>query len=216
MKTTNELTIRGEQANLQRWLTRVEALLRNGWIRNRVAEERFDRHGGRGPWDCCFSCTATADRPAAGLWVHARGQNELSIATVVSLEKQKLTQEESNRLLAEFQREFVGPAAVEAGVTTEVVQHRSTLEQDLSPEAARRLRAFSASANRADLQPSDRQRWYAFLVRAHQDEASFDPSLLDEWLQLEGWPEDRRRQLIGEYEPARSLLSAYDEEAERR
>jgi hypothetical protein len=50
----------------------------------------------------------------------------------------------------------------------------------------------------------------------HQDESLFDPAWLDEWLQQQGWPEDTRCQLVGEYEAARSLLSAYDEEAERR
>jgi hypothetical protein len=50
----------------------------------------------------------------------------------------------------------------------------------------------------------------------HQEESLFDPALLDEWLQQEGWPEDTRRQLVGEYEAARSLLLTYDEEAARR
>src|SRR5258708_39671816 len=111
MRTTSALTIRGEPARFERLLTRVEAQLRDGWKRNRQAEERLGRHGVRGPWDYCFSCTATADRPAAGLWVHARGPNELSVSTVISLEQQKLTQEESNRLLVEFDREFLRPTA---------------------------------------------------------------------------------------------------------
>ncbi len=216
MKTTNELAIRGERTNLERLLERVEALLRDGWKRDRQAEARLGQHGPLGPWGSCFSCTAKADRPAAGLWAHARGPNELYVSNVVPLDKQELNEEEHNRLLAEFEREFLRPAAAEVGVEAEVVQHRLTLDHDLSPEAVRLLRAFSASANRACLQPNDRRRWNAFLVRAHQDESLFDPALLDEWLQQEGWPEATRCQLVGEHEAARSLLSAYDEEAERR
>ena len=216
MRTTSELTIRGERPHLERLLARVEALLRDGWKRDREAEERLGRRGALRPWAYCFSCTAKADRPAAGFWVHARGPNELYVSNVVPLEKQELSEEEYNRLLADFEREFLGPAAAEGGVETEVVQHRLTLEHDLSPEAVRLLRAFSTSANRQCLQPNDRRRWNAFLVRVHQDESLFDPALLDEWLQQEGWPEDVRCQLVGEYEAARSLLLAYDEEAERR
>ena len=216
MRTTNELTIRGERTHLERLLARVEALLRDGWKRDREAEERLGRRGPPRPWARCFSCTARGDRPAAGLWVHARGPNELYVANVVPLEKQELSEEEYNRLLAGFEREFLAPAAAEVGAETEVVQHRLTLEDDLSPEAVRLLRAFSSSANHTSLHPNDRRRWNAFLVRVHQDEALFDPALLDEWLQQEGWPEDTRCQLVGEYEAARSLLSAYDEEAERR
>jgi hypothetical protein len=216
MKTTNELTIRGERTHLERLLTRVEARFRDGWKRDRQAEERLARHSVRGPWDYCFSCTATADRPAASLLVHARGPNELYVSTVIPLEKQKLSEEESNRLLVDFEREFLGPAAAEVGVKTEIVEHRRALEHDLSPEAVRLLRAFSASASRACLQPNDRRRWNAFLVRVHRDESLCDLALLDEWLQREGWPENTRCHLVGEYEAARSLLSAYDEEAERR
>jgi hypothetical protein len=215
MRTTSELTIRGERNDLDRLLARVEALLRDGWKRDRQAEERLGRRGGAGPWGFCFSCTARGDRAAAALWFHARSPNELYVANVVPLDKQELSAEEYHRLLSEFEREFLRPAAAEVGVETEVVQHRLTVEDDLSAEAVRLLRSFSTAANRACLHPSDRRRWNAFLVRVHQDEALFDPALLDEWLQQEGWPEDTRCQLVGEYEAARSLLSAYDEEAQR-
>jgi hypothetical protein len=216
MKTTNELAIRGERTDLEHFLARVEALLHDGWKRDRQAEERRGRNGAPGPWAYCFSCTAKVDRPAAGLWVQARGPNDLSVSIVVPLEKQELNAEEYNRLLAEFEREFLGPAAAETGVKTEVVQHRPSLEHELSPEVVRLLQAFSVSANRACLTPADHRRWNTFLVRAHQDESLFDPALLDDWLQQQGWPENTRCQLVGEYEAGRSLLSVYEEEAERR
>jgi hypothetical protein len=216
MRTTTELEIRGEGTDLERLLARIEAQLRDGWKRNWQAEERLGRHGVRGPWDYCFSCTGAAGRPAAGLWVHARGPNELYVSNVIPLEKQSLTEEESDRLLEEFEREFLGPAAAAEGVQVEVVRRRMTLESVLSPEVIGLLRAFSATADRTALLPNDRPRWNAFLVRVHQDESAFDPALLDEWLRQEGWSEVARRRLIGDYETARSLLTAYDEEAPER
>ena len=42
------------------------------------------------------------------------------------------------------------------------------------------------------------------------------PELLDEWLEMEGWPQAMRSQLLDEFEAARSLLILYDEEAARR
>ncbi|SRR6266540_3609044 len=216
MKITNELTIRGEQAQLERLFARVEALLRDGWKRDRAAEERGARRGSLGPGSYCFSCTATTDRPAAAFCFHPRRANEWYASNVIPLGKQKLDAEESHRLLAEFQREFLASAAAEVGAATELTQHRLTLEHDLSAEAARLLRAFSESANRTCLQPNDRRRWNAFLVRVHRDEEAFDPALLAEWLEQEGWSEDTRRQLLEEYEAARSLLLTYDEEAQRR
>jgi hypothetical protein len=180
MKTTNEMTIRGEPPHLEHLLARVEALLQDGWKQDRAAEERLSRRGALGSWTSCFACTAKADRPAAGLWVHVRGPNELYVSNVVPLEKQELREDESNRLLAEFEREFLGPAAAEVGVATEVVQRRRSLEHGLSPEAARLLRAFSTSANRQCLLPNDRRLWNSFLVRVHQDDLHIDPALLDE------------------------------------
>jgi hypothetical protein len=216
MRTTTELTLRGERTRLERLLSGVESLLRDGWKRDREAEERRGRRGALKPWDRCFSCTAKPGRPAAGFWVHARGPDEWYISDVIPLEPRRLSAEESHKVLAEFEREFLELAAAEVGVETEVVMHRLTLEHDLSAEAVRRLRAFSTSASRTGLQPNDRHRWNAFLVRVHQDESVFDPALLEEWLQQEGWPEDVRCQLVSEYEAARSLLLAYDEEVPRR
>jgi hypothetical protein len=216
MRVMNEIIIRGAQTSLERLLMRTEALLRDGWKRNRQAEERLGRHGTRGPWDYCFSCTAAGDRPAAGLWVHARGLDELHISSVVPLEKQKLTEEESNRLLAEFEREYLRPAAAEVGAETALVQRRMTLEHELSPGASQLLRTFSFSAKRAELRSDDRKRWNAFLIRVHQDDSIFDLKLLDEWLEQEGWPQDVRVQLLGQFEAAQALLSDYDEEVEHR
>jgi hypothetical protein len=201
---------------LEQLLTRVEGSLQDGWKRNRQAEERFGRHGTRGPWDYCFSCTAKPGRPAAGLWIHARGPNELHVSTVVPLDQPRLTDEEVDHLLQEFDREFLGPAAVAVGVTTEIVRHHRSVEDNVSAAAVRLLRAFSQTANRAELGPADRQRWNQFLICIHQEESAFDPALLDEWLQREGWPADARTRLLVEHESAGSLLAAYDEHVEKR
>ncbi len=216
MKTTTELTIRGERAQLERLLVRVEELLSNGWKRDHDAEERLARHGTVAPFGRCFSCTAKNDRPAAGFCIHGRGPNELQVSNVVPLVKQELAQDECNRVLMEFEREFVGPAAAETGVATEIAKVPPTLEHDLSLEAVRLLRAFSATASRSDLRPIDRARWNAFLVRAHQDESLFDRAMLDEWLEHDGWAEEVRHQLVAEYEAARSLLLVYDDEQGER
>jgi len=216
MKITTELIMRGERANLERLLARVEALLRDGWTRNREAEERARRHGDWQPWEYCFSCTAKADRPAAVFWVHSHHANEWYIPRPFSLENRGLREEEDKRLLAELEREFLAPAAAEVGVETEIVEHRRTVENDLTAEAVWLLRAFSESANRDRLLPNDRRRWHAFLIQVHKEEAFFSPASLDEWLQQEGFPADARGQLMNEYETARLLLEAYDEEAKRR
>ena len=44
MKSTTEITMRGEQTRLERLLGRIETSLRGGWKRD-PAEERLGRHG---------------------------------------------------------------------------------------------------------------------------------------------------------------------------
>jgi hypothetical protein len=216
MNVTYELVVRGERAQLERLLARVEGLLRDGWTRNHEAEERASRDHLRGSSDYCFECAATADRPAASFWVRPRGSKELYVSHVIALDRPGLPAEESRGVLAEFRREFLDPVGEGLGVETEIVEHRRTVEQDLSPEARRLLRTFSASANRQGLGRDGRRLWNAFLVQLHREEAYFDVALLDEWLAEEGWPEATRRQLLGEYETGMSLLAAYDEGAARR
>lgn len=216
MITTDELIIRGERAQLDRLLTRVEGLLRDGWKRDIEVEDRLAQHLGRAPWTRCFTCTAKADRPAAALWIHARSASELYVDNVIALGARKWSDGEPDRVLREFEREILRPAADKLDVTVEFVPRRPSFEYGLSPEAVRLLRLFSAAANRANLDAKDRQRWNAFLVRVHQDESLLDPAGLDEWLRQEGWPDPARRQLVSEYETAQSLLLAYDDQCARR
>lgn len=214
MKFKKELTLRGELKDLSDFLKRVENSLGNGWKRDRQVEER---RGWRDPWGpYCFSCTAKADRPAAGLWVYPRSYSEFYVSDVIPLEKHYLEEEEKNNLLEDFARELLLQAPGNVEIKTEMVQQPPLLEKHLSGEALQLLREFSASANRNSLPRNDRKRWNAFLVQAHQEEALYEPGLLDEWLQQEGWPEGMRQQLLREYELAYSLFSTYDEMVERR
>jgi hypothetical protein len=214
MKPKTELTIRGVPDRLAHLFARVEESPPDGWMRDREEEERLGRQGLWGPWGRCFSCTA--DRPAARLRIRARSLGERYVSLVTPLGRESLTEEEGNRLQEEFARDVLGTAASELGVEVRLIPRRRTLEDDLSTEATRLLRAFSAAADRSCLRPDDRRRWNAFLVRVHQDEDFFDLDLLEDWLRQEGWPEEVCRQLVGEYDAAQSLLLTYDEEVSRR
>jgi hypothetical protein len=59
-----------------------------------------------------------------------------------------LSDEEYNHVLGEFESRFLDPLSRGSAVHSEVLPARTRLENYLSPEAARLLRAFSAAANR--------------------------------------------------------------------
>ena len=87
-----------------------------------------------------------------------------------------------------------------------------TLEDVLSIDSMRCLKAFSAAANKGMLHPLDKHRWRVFIARTYLENAVIERSLLSDWLQCEGWPEKQRSDLIDDYELGRSLLSIYEEE----
>lgn len=113
-------------------------------------------------------------------------------------------------ILAEFESQVL--ASDDLGIETEQIISRVTPEVYLSREAARRLKAFSDMADKSSPDSADCQRWHEFIVQSHLEGADFYPSLLDQWLGEQGWPEDERQHLVCEYETARSILGAYDEE----
>ena len=101
-----------------------------------------------------------------------------------------------------------------AGFEIEVTSNRQSLDDWLSVEAAAALRRFSVLANKStgSSHPSDRERWVAFLIKAHQDERSFNSDLLMRWLvEVEGWPEEVADKLASQYEFGLDLLDQYDQ-----
>ena len=189
--TTSELTVRGEHGSPGATVRAGRGLLLARRVETRPGGGRPARPARRSGTVGQLLLLRGQGRPAGRRALGPRPRPQRAVRLPRDpLGEAGLGGRESNLLLAEFEREFLGPAAADAGVETEVVRHQRTLEHDLSPEAVRLLRAFSASANRSCLHPNDRQRWNTFLVRVHQDESLFDPALLDEWLQQEGWPED--------------------------
>ncbi len=212
MGSLNELTIHGASEDLEELLKRVEERLDDGWKKDFEVERRLDQVTVRSSHSFPFSCSAKGHRPAVVLLLSTKGPNKLYVSTIVPLEKREITENEYNFILAEFQSRFVTPAGEGMNVETKLARKRVMLEQYLSPEATRRLRTFSASGNRAILQPDDRKRWNDFTIQSYLDGTVVDPAILDAWLEENGWSEDSRCELLGEYEAARSLLAAYDEE----
>ncbi len=212
MRALNELVIRGPGPEVAAYLQRLDTSLTGGWRRDRELEARL--HGGRGGGDgvFCFRCTEAPRRPAAVIWVKARRPDEWHVFNIVPLGQNTLSDEEYNHVLDEFADRLREAVSYGSPVRVEILPPEIRLEDYLSPEAARRLRAFSAAADRTALTPLDRERWQQFLFRAHRDETIMEGAFLEEWLASEGWAEAGRAELAREYESTRMLLARYDEE----
>jgi hypothetical protein len=137
---------------------------------------------------------------------------ELFVSNIVPQGKRVLTDDEYNLILSDFEANVLLPASKDLELDVALVRKRVRLEVSLSPEAVRRLEAFSADAKKENLGRQDHQRWREFVVQAHLERAAIDPMLLDQWFADQGWSEAKRQELLDEYESTRSVLAAYDEE----
>ncbi len=190
----------------------MDRSLTGGWRRNAEAETRLQRMGVRCRKTSCYACLATDQRPAAALWFQTRGLEELFVSNIVPQGKRVLTDDEYNLILSDFEANVLLPASKDLELDVALVRKRVRLEVSLSPEAVRRLEAFSADAKKENLGRQDHQRWREFVVQAHLERAAIDPMLLDQWFADQGWSEAKRQELLDEYESTRSVLAAYDEE----
>ncbi len=212
-RSLNELTIRGPEDAMAHFVERLKKGSWAGWERDTVSEGRLKQMGLRNLAGLCVACSATGQRPAAAIWLHARGPGELYVSNIVPKGKLDLSENEYNALLAEFASAVAQPAASGVGVQIQQVHHRAVLERELSVEAIRRLKAFSAAANMEVLHSQDSQRWYAFVVQSHLEGSRLNPLILEQWLAEQGWNARQRQELAAEYEIIRSALSAYDAES---
>jgi len=193
-----------------RFISWVGERLTAGWSRDLAREEELHHESGKKFY--CFACQQTPDRPAAGLFLtHAdrRATSWLYVPNIVPREVQQLSFDQYNHILNDFGVRFAKPAADSIGVRVELSSPEQSIEDWLSPESAKLLRAFSHGANKStgSSHPMDRERWYDFLIALHSSGENPNVGLLQRWLiEEEQWADDIAFDLVSEYEFAKGLL----------
>lgn len=153
------------------------------------------------------------DYPAAGLtlWGTAEGYY---VPNIVPSETGNLTYAQYNAILGDFVERVAAPVAYKFGFTITRTEPRQSLDDWLSPDAALKLRRFSGAANKStgSSHPSDKRRWFDFLIAAHRTGNKLDADTLARWLnEAEGWDENSAHVLAGDFERSLDLLAFYDE-----
>jgi hypothetical protein len=213
VKVHQELRIgplRGDQE--ARFISGVGGHLIAGWSRDLVREEELNRGSAKKFY--CFACEQSADRPAAKVFLtHAdrRATSWLYVSNIVPKEVRQLNFDQYNHILNEFDR-FAKAAADSIGLRVELSSPEQSIEDWLSPDSAKLLKAFSLLANKStgSSHPMDRERWYDFLIALHRSGENPSVGLLERWLiEEEHWPDDVAFDLVCEYEFARGLLDRF-------
>jgi hypothetical protein len=212
MRALDTLVIRGSPDEFATFLQRLEESPPDGWARDHEAEDRWRAARAIGDQTFCIRCTEAPGRPAAVLEFRPRRSGEWRVPHITPRGQLTLSDEEYNHILAEFASQVLEPLSRGTAIRSEILPPQIRLEDCFSFGAAQKLRDFSSTANRTSLQPSDRERWQQFVIRAHLDNSIMDTELLEGWLASQGWPEPMRQELSREFEAMSSLLWNYDEE----
>ena len=208
MKVFRDLLIHGSPDQIAALMDDVERSLTDGWRRNRPMEDSF-RQCNAQERVSCFTCPEERRRPFATIFFTEKEPGLVHAANVTPSATHQLSYDEYNAILHEFHSRFVKPAAAKAGLEVNLTGTEAELEQWLSPNAAERLRDFSATANKATgaSHPTDRERWNDFLLLAHQEKSTLDAPTLRRWLiEVENWPTEVAERLAYEYDFSREIL----------
>lgn len=161
----------------------------------------------------CFRREKDVDFPASGLTLWSTDDGYY-VPNIVPLESGSLSIAQYNALLSDFIARVVEPIAARYGYTIETTKARQTIDDWLSPDAAKKLQQFSRAANKSTRagHPKDEGRWFDFIIAAHLAGDKLASDLLARWLsEAEGWDEESAHRLAGDYETSLALLSRYDQ-----
>lgn len=212
MKIFQELYINLQNYNRASFIEQLEKHLITGWSRETSREHRV------GPNQLsifrfnCFKRLArdNEDVPSALLWLTEKTPTQLSVSNIIPDDGKirELSCDQYNQILSEFHDKMVKPLADELQITVELTPPEIRLEDKL-PKSFKLFKNFSRLANKTtgSAYPSDRERWFDFIISTHRHQEKFDSDDLEGFLKEEGWSEDQAFKLSMEYELAKELLN---------
>lgn len=210
MKVFRDLFLRGDPERLVAMMNEVEHRLSDGWSRDTETERNLRAMAVRGEPTYCFACEQREHRPAAVVSITQKEPGLFYVPNIVPKDRRELSHDEYNEILAEFCDRFLRPAADQSSVQVELTDTQADLSSWLSPAAAQKLRAFSATVDRntGASQPCDHDRWMDFIVATHHEGSQLGTHTLRRWLiEVENWPPEVAQRLALEYEFGREVLA---------
>jgi hypothetical protein len=154
-----------------------------------------------------FRRDEVGDVPAALLHLLDDG-HRIYVANIVPTEVGELSIGQYNEILVEFAERFGDEAARQCGLEALLGSDVVDVGAELDEATFKRLIAFSRAANRAtgSSHPMDRERWHDFMILLHRSGRELEPSVLQEFLMLDGWSESVAWDLVLQYEFGMGLL----------
>lgn len=210
MKVFKELEIAVPESRRADFISRLEKVLPKGWKRDQEAESRSPGLGK--DIFTYFVCEASGERQSALVALVPRDKNTLYVSNIVPCELSELTHDQYNRILDEFATACVVPVASQMGLDNKVSSDQATLRTWACQETVDKFHKFSALANKSTgtSHPSDKERWYEFVISVVRNKDRLDATTLRRWLvQEDGWSKDIAVEMAIEFEQEVGLLEYY-------
>jgi hypothetical protein len=210
MKVYGDLKIGLEGLTVSQCIERLDEVQSPRWRRNPAMEEDI-RRGGMEMY--CFDFAPTPESagvPAAHVWLAGDEQGTaVYVPNIIPIDKHELTPDEYNAVRDLFYDDIVSRAV--DGRFVELSKVDLAIEDVMSPDTARALQVFSATANKStgNSHPMDQKRWFDFIIHCYQHNDPVRSDFLSHWLTEQGWDEQHTRKLRSEFENEISLLRQY-------
>ena len=156
-----------------------------------------------------FERSADGELPACTLALFGK-TGGYKVGNIIPKGPHDLTHSEYNDLLGEFAQTVLQPVVDDLELSITQTPRRQSITDWTSVDAASALRRFSVCANKStgSHHPADRDRWFQFLVAAHECRSKMDTVLLERWLaEVEQWPQEIAHDLAREYGYSIDLLN---------
>ena len=205
MKTFKDVFIRAGDTGITDYITDVTRCLKSPWKRAYENEEK-SKYLGEDAF--CFQRDATKSAVGAGLSIFQKSGNTWYIPNVVPTEPGQLSYEEYNKIITDFYETCLAPLSSAHNIKLEITTDALTDEDVVGEVPARLLKSFSNNANKStgSGHPSDKERWFKFIVETCKSKHHIDTGDLQRLLQQQGWTNEMALELVIEFEFGRGLI----------
>ncbi|MRS17960.1 hypothetical protein GJV08_02175 [Enterobacteriaceae bacterium RIT692] len=144
------------------------------------------------------------------LWKY---NDRYSVTNIVPQNVGELGVDKYNSIINDFVERIISPLSESGVLTFELTKSEKDIRDILSDKTASLIEVFSRLANKSTgaSHPLDKERWIKFLIESHvHDEKCTATDLMQWFVEIEKWPEEKASELAISYEFSRDLLNSYD------
>ncbi len=207
MKTFRDLYLHLNGVDMSDLANKLTNQCQPPWSRNKDKEDHLGIL--EGP-PLCFERNLS---PSAALFLYQQDKDTWYVSNIVPTSTSELSYDEYNKVLEDFLNSIVEPVINNTTVKAEMTRDEITIGSVAGEEVEKALASFSLLANKStgSSHPSDRKRWFNFLVLANKSASDLGADLVYRALMEQGWSDEQANKLAGQFENANDLLTYYQE-----